>query len=87
MANKIQLNEAQLKQIIAESVKKVLNEEEGYEPGCMLHQADDALNALKVTAAAYHNLAREVNPNSEAYKRLGWGLNYLRDLIVKNFGG
>jgi flagellar biosynthesis/type III secretory pathway protein FliH len=87
MANKIQLNEAQLKQIIAESVKKVLNEEERYEPGCILHQAEDALNALKVSAAAYHNLAREVNPNSDDYKRLGWGLNYLRDLLVKKFEG
>jgi hypothetical protein len=53
----------------------------------MLHQADDAVDALKVAVTAYHNLAQEVNPDSRDYKRLGWGLNYLRGLLVKNFGG
>ena len=88
MAKRIQLNETQLKRIIAESVKKALDEEERYEPGNLLYQAEDVVNALKFVFKAYRNLGEErANQRSMAYEQLGQGLTRLKDLVVRQFGG
>ena len=88
MGKRIQINEAQLRRIIAESVKKALDEGERYEPGNLLYQVEDVVNALKFVFKAYHDLGEErANQRSMAYEQLGQGLTRLKDLVIRQFGG